>query len=258
MASEPPAEATIAVQRRRPALTVAKWAGIALLGLVLLLGALAFWLNTDAGRRYVVSQINAFETVSGLQVGVERIEGSIFGELTLHGVTLRDPQGVFFYAPEAELDYRPFAYLRSHIDVRSLVIPIARLTRLPTLRPGDPDAPLLPDIDIDVGRLRLGRLLIDPAVTGRRHLLSLDSTLRIAERRAQGALTLQTLVAPGMAGGDRLALRLDAVPEQNRLDIQMAARGPRDGFIAGLAGVDRDLVALVSGRGDWANWRGRG
>ena len=46
---------------------------------------------------------NAFETVSGLRVGVERIEGSVFGDLTLHGVTLSDPQGVFFRAPTAEL-----------------------------------------------------------------------------------------------------------------------------------------------------------
>ena len=95
----------------------------------------------------------------------------MFGELTLHDLSLADPKGIFFRAPTAELDYRPFAYLRSHIDIRSLDIPQARLSRLPELRPGDPNAPLLPDIDIDIGRFRIGRLLIDPAVTGRRHLL---------------------------------------------------------------------------------------
>jgi translocation and assembly module TamB len=31
----------------------------------------------------------------------------------------------------------------------------------------------LPDIDIDIGRFSVGRLLVDPAVTGRRHLVSL-------------------------------------------------------------------------------------
>ena len=107
------------IRRRHPAVSVAKWAGIALLAVLLLIGAMLVWLNTDPGRRFLVRQINAFETVSGLQVGVERIEGSIFGQLTLHGVTLSDPQGVFFRAPTAALDYRPFAYLRSHIDIRS-------------------------------------------------------------------------------------------------------------------------------------------
>jgi translocation and assembly module TamB len=255
MASDPPAE-TIVV-RRGPAMAIAKWAGIVLLALLLFLGAFALWLNSDSGRRYIVSQINAFETVSGLKVGVESIEGSIFGHITLRGLTLSDPRGVFFQAPTAELDYRPFAYLRSHIDVRELDIPAARLTRLPVLRPGDPNAPLLPDIDIDIGRLRLGRLYIDPAVSGRWHLLSLDSDLRIAEGRAQANLIAATLRAPGLAGGDRLALILDAVPESNRLDIQAAAIGPANGFIAGLAGVDQAIVAQIGGRGDWANWQGR-
>lgn len=256
MASEAPAE-TIVVVRRNPALTIAKWSGIVLLAIVLLVGAFALWLTTDSGRRFVVAQINAFETASGLKVGVERIEGSIFGDLTLHGVTLSDPQGVFFRAPTAELDYRPLAYIRNHIDIEALNIPTARLSRLPGLRPGDPDAPLLPDIDIDIGRLTFGRLMIDPAVTGRRHLLGIDSQVHIADGRAQAALDLRALAAPGLGGGDRLALRLDAVPGENRLDIRAVARGPRGGFLAGMAGIDSDIAAQVSGRGDWANWRGR-
>ncbi len=243
--------------RRHPARVAAKWAGIGLLSILLLLGALFVWLNTDPGRRFIVRQINAFETVSGLQVHIDRISGSVFGELTLHGLALSDPRGTFFRAPVAEIGYRPLAYLRNHIDIRSLTIPEARLSRLPELRAGDPDAPLLPDIDIDVGRLSVGRLLIDPAVTGRRHLLGFDSRIRIADGRAQVGLDLRTVAAPGLAGGDRLVLRLDAVPAENRLDIGLGLRGPGDGFIAGLIGVDREIVAEVDGRGDWANWRGR-
>ena len=247
----------VVIRRRHPAVTLARWAGVVLLGVAVLLGAFLLWLNTDPGRRFLVRQINSFETVSGLQVGVERIEGSVFGELTLHGLTLADPQGAFFRAPVAELDYRPFAYFRNHIDIRSLVIPQARLSRLPALRPGDPDAPLLPDIEIDVGRLHVGRLLIDPAVTGRRHLLTLDSRIMIYNGRAEFALGAATVLAPGFAGGDRLALQLDAVPAENRLAIGLTAQGPGDGFIAGLVGTDRPVAAHVAGRGDWANWRGR-
>ncbi len=247
----------IIVRRRHPAVTVARWAAALLFGVVLLLGAFLLWLNTDPGRRFLVRQINAFETVSGLQVDVERIEGSVFGELTLHGLTLADPQGVFFRAPTAELDYRPFAYLRNHIDIRSLNIPAARLSRLPGLRPGDPDAPLLPDIEVDVGRFSIGRLTVDPAVTRRPHLVSLDGRVRIDDGRAELALDAGTIPAAGFAGGDRLALRLDAVPAENRLAIGLLARGPGDGFIAGLIGTDRAVAAHVGGRGDWASWRGR-
>jgi translocation and assembly module TamB len=247
----------VIIRRRHPAATVARWAGAILAGIVLLLGAFLLWLNTDSGRRFLVRQINAFETVSGLQVRVGRIEGSVFGELRLRDLSLADPRGIFFRAPLAEIEYRPLAYFRNHIDIRSLDIPEARLSRLPALRPGDPDAPLLPDINVDVGRLRIGRLLIDPAVTGRRHLVTLDSRVKIAEGRAEVALNAGTLRAPGFAGGDRLVLRLDAVPEANRLDVALVAQGPGDGLIAGLAGTDKPVAAHIEGRGSWSRWQGR-
>ena len=258
MATQAPAAGSVGlVRRRHPALTIAKWTGIGLLSVLLLIIAFLVWLNTDPGRRYIVRQINAFETVSGLQVHVGRIEGSVFGDLILHDLALSDPQGIFFRAPTAELDYRPLSYLRNHIDIESLTIPEARLHRLAALRAADPDAPLLPDIDIDVGRLRIVRLLVDPPVTGRRHLLSIDSQIRIADGRAEMGLDLAALTAPGIAGGDRLWMRLDAAPADNRLDLGLAVRAPGNGFVAGLLGIDRPVVALVEGRGDWADWRGR-
>ena len=257
MATQAPPADPVVVVRRHPAQTAAKWAGIALLTLLLLAGALLVWINSDPGRRFIVRQINTFEAASGLQVHVGGIEGSVFGEMTLHDVALSDPRGIFFRARSAELQYRPLSYLRNHIDIRSLIVPEARLHRLPELRPGDPNAPLLPDIDIDIGRLSVGRMLIDPGITGRRHLLGFDSRIKIADGRAQVGLNLRTIAAPGMTGGDRLVMRLDAVPESNRLDIALALRGPANGFLAGLAGVDRPIAAHVEGRGDWDNWRGR-
>ncbi|MGZ8999344.1 MAG: intermembrane phospholipid transport protein YdbH family protein, partial [Allosphingosinicella sp.] len=227
----------VEVRRYRRTRTAAKYTGFGLLGILLLIAAILVWLNTDPGRRYIVRQINNFEAASGLQVKVDSIEGSVFGNLTLQGVRLSDPRGVFFRASEAEIAYRPFAYFRNHIDIRSLTIPQARLHRLPQLRTVDPNAPLLPDIDIDIGRLRIGRLLIDPPVSGQRHLVSLDSRIKISDGRAELGLSAIALRAPGFAGGDRLALRLDAVPEANKLDIALRAQGPGDGFIAGMIGV---------------------
>ena len=70
--AEPPA-------RRSPWRTVAKWAGIVLAGLLALLALLYVGLNTDPGRRYVVRQINNLEMASGLDIGIGRIEGSLYG-----------------------------------------------------------------------------------------------------------------------------------------------------------------------------------
>jgi len=242
---------------RRRARAAAKYSGFVLLAiLVLLLGVFA-WLNTDLGRRYVVRQINALETASGLDIQVGRIEGSVFGELTLRDLRLSDPKGLFFVAPEAKMDWRPFAYLRNHIDIKGLEIPRARLMRLPELRAGDPNAPLLPNIDIDIGRLQVDRIMVDPAVTGYRHLLTLKGSAKIADGRAQLALDTGAIAAPGLPGGDKLVLRLDAVPEANRLDMGLRLEAPANGFVAKLAGLDQPLSADVNGKGSWADWHGR-
>ena len=249
--------AEIVPRGRQRARAAAKWSGIALIGIVVLIGLFFVWLNSSLGHRYVVKQINELETASGLDIDVGRIEGSLFGELIIHDLTLKDPKGTFFAARQATVDWRPLAYFRNHIDIKRLEIPVARLYRLPELKPGDPNAPLLPDIDIDIGKLEVDRIVVDPAVTGYRHLLSLSGSARIDEGRAQLALDSRAIAAPGLPGGDKLALRLDAVPEENRLAMGVRVEAPANGFVARLAGLNQPLVASVGGHGTWADWRGR-
>lgn len=242
---------------RRRARTAAKWTGVGLIGIVVAILLFFVWLNSSLGHRYVVKQINQLETASGLDIDVGRIEGSLFGELTLHDLTLKDPKGTFFVAPQATLDWRPLAYFRNHIDIKRLEIPQARLYRLPELKPGDPDAPLLPDINIDVGQIKVDRMLVDPAVTGYRHLLSLAGSARIDDGRAQVALDANAIPGPGLPGGDKLALRIDAVPEANRLAMGVRVEAPANGFVAKLSGLNQPLVATLGGNGSWTSWRGK-
>jgi hypothetical protein len=243
---------------RHPVRTAAKWAGIVLGGLLLIIAGLYFGINTDVGRRYVVRQINSLETASGLDIDVGSIEGSIYGELTIRDLTLKDPKGTFFYAPVAVMDWRPFSYFRNHIDIKAITIPRARLSRLPELKEsGDPNAPMLPDLDIDIGRFEVGRMMIDPPVTGQRHLVSLGGRIKIDDGRAQVALNAGALVGPGIAGGDKLVLRLDAVPDANRFDIGARVEAPANGFVSGMTGIRQPLVAAIGGRGSWTNWQGR-
>lgn len=237
--------------------TALKWAGIVLGILLLLVLAIYAWIESDPGRRFIVRQINQLETASGLDIEIGRIEGSVFGEMVVHDLRLSDPQGLFFRAPRVEVDWRPFAYLDNHVDIRSLEIPLARLYRLPELRTVDPDAPLLPDIDIDVGSLNVERLIVDEAVTGNRHVLSLQDSIHIADRRAQVELAVRAIDTPGTAGGDELVFELDAVPEENRLAIALRLQSPEDGFVTGLLGLDRPISARLQGRGTWADWQGR-
>jgi translocation and assembly module TamB len=242
---------------RRRARAAAKWTGIGILSLILLTGLFLLWLNSAMGRGFVVRQINQLETATGLRIHVGRIEGSLFSELTLRDLSLSDPKGNFFTAPEAKMGWRPLAYFGNHIDISSLEVPRAHLYRLPRLKPGDPNAPLLPDIDIDIGRLKVDRIMVDPAVTGYRHLLTLDGSAKIASGRAQVTLFTGAIAGPGLPGGDRMLLKLDAVPKDNKLDMGLRLQAPGNGFVASLTGLTQPLSASVGGKGSWARWDGR-
>jgi translocation and assembly module TamB len=232
---------------------IAIWAGGAVLGLLALAALALLGLDSGPGRRFVVDQIGKFETASGLKVQVGRIEGSIYGKMVLRDVRVRDPRGVFATAPRIDVDWRPFAYINNHVDVRTLSAELVTVSRLPALKPvpADPNAPTLPDIDIDIGRLTVDRLVLEPPVAGRRHVVALDGKARIADRRAQ-----VTANAVAATGGDRLRVVLDAVPDDNRLILDARLRAPAGGLVAGLAGLAAPLAVDIGGRGDWAAWNG--
>ncbi|MGO1304902.1 MAG: translocation/assembly module TamB domain-containing protein, partial [Sphingomonas parapaucimobilis] len=257
MAAEPVNETVIV---RRPLWQrVLKWIGIAILGLILLVGAILLGINTDPGRRFVADQLGGYTTASGLNIKVGRIEGSLYGRMNLVDLRVSDTKGVFLSSPRLDVDWRPFAYTKNHIDVRSLTADLVTLARKPELKPtpSDPNAPLLPDLDIDVNRLAIKRFVIGAPVTGQRHILAIDGKVHIADRRAQVTANADALRGPGIAGGDRLRLVLDAVPDADRLAVDIKLTAPTGGVVASMAGLKAPLTLTVDGRGGWKAWTGR-
>ncbi|GAA4033404.1 hypothetical protein GCM10022281_11500 [Sphingomonas rosea] len=237
---------------------IAKWLAGLLVLVLLLAAALFFGINSDPGRRFVANKIAGLEFANGMKIGVGRIDGSLYGALTLHDFTLADPKGVFFRSPEVKLDWRPFDYLDNHVDIRSLTARTATLARLPEFRASPPsDAPLLPDLDIDIGRLKIDQLVVEAPVTGERRVGFVDGRARIADRRAQVDLQAAIIGGDGRAGGDRLALKLDAVPEDNRLALDARVSAPSGGVFGKLAGLTQPALLRVQGNGDWKAWNGR-
>jgi translocation and assembly module TamB len=253
-----PAETQTVAAKRPLWQSILKWIGIAILSLVALVLLVLFGINTDPGRRLVADQIGGYTTASGLNIKVGRIDGSIYGAMTLSDVRVSDPKGVFLTSPKLAVDWRPFAFARNHVDVRSLTTPLVTLQRRPILNqtPTDPNAPLLPDLDIDVNRLQIARFVIAKPVTGATHIVKIDGAVHIADKRAQLTTNAAALVGPGVAGGDRLTLKLDAVPDQNKLDVNVKLVAPVGGVVATMGSLKAPLTATVDGRGSWKSWRG--
>lgn len=255
MQDDPPDTAATAQPRgwRRPL----RKAMLAVLALVLTMVALAAALDTAPGHRLVARQVSAMTFQNGLRISVGRIDGSLYGRMTLHDLALRDGQGAFLSAPQLAVDWRPLAYLRQHVDIRSISAPRVILHRTPLLKAtGTTEAPMLPDLDIDVGALRIDQFIAEPPVTGERRVLAIRGNAHIADGRAQVRADATTIAVEGDVPADSLAVRLDARPAARQLDMDLALRAPAGGVIAALTGLDRPLAVTVAGRGNWVKWDG--
>lgn len=249
-----------AVVARRPLWQrILKWVLFLILGLAVLVGVVVLGINTDPGRRFVANRIGGYTTASGLNIKVGRIDGSLYGRMVLSDVRVADPKGVFLTSPRLSVDWRPFAFVDNHVDVRALSTELVTLARRPELKqtPSDPNAPLLPDLDIDVNRLHVGRLVLAKPVTGETHIVRIDGAVHIADRRAQLVTDAAALRGAGVAGGDTLHLKLDAVPERNQLDIDLKLNAPVGGVVATMGALKAPLTATVDGRGSWQAWQGK-
>lgn len=231
---------------------VARWLGRLLFGLAVAVLAFIVYLHTPPGRAILVDQIAAFAPASGLQVEVGDIEGSILWSATLTDVELRDADGdLFAEVPRVDLGWRPWKWFFWGLDVRHLVFSGGTLHKLPRLAPGDPDAPILPDFPIRIGRLVVEDLTIDPGLLGAEaRVIQLRSSVAIMDGNAH-------IEAQGnVDGADRLALLLDAAPDADRFDIDLNLDAPAGGLIGTMAGFDQDLLLEMDGQGSWSHWQG--
>ncbi|MEP2235587.1 MAG: translocation/assembly module TamB domain-containing protein [Alteripontixanthobacter sp.] len=238
--------------RRSYARRAGKW----LLGIAALLLALAaavlLFLNTGPGKRFIVDQIADLGLESGLEIEIGRIEGSIYSDAVLHDISLSDPQGVFLTVPRAELDWRPLSWLSSGLDIRSLTARRGTLLRLPELNPGDPDAPLLPGFDIRIDRLELDDFTIAEGIAGDQAVSPVDLVAKVDIRGGRALVD-----AEGALGeADRFDLLLDALPDGNEFDLQLALQAPQGGAIDGLFGLGASYEAQIAGAGTWSEWNG--
>lgn len=237
-------------------LTILRWIGLTLLGLVLLFALFLVGLNSDAGRRFVVTQVEKYEFENGMKIGIGRLDGSLYGQMIIRDFTLSDPKGVFLASPEVKVDWRPIRYFANHVDVRSATAATMTMRRLPEFKVvPDTGEPLLPDIDIDVGLVRVDRFVFEPPVAGERQVAKLNGKIAIADRRAQVTANAET-IAGGGGQGDTLKLLLDAVPEANRLAVTLDVTAPQGGVLAAMGGFKETLTAKLDGRGDWKAWNG--
>jgi translocation and assembly module TamB len=227
-----------------------RWLLGGLLALVLLIAAALVGVDTGPGHRWLADRIAQLETNSGLRITIGRIDGSIYGDATLTDVRVYDLGGLVFHTPRARLDWSPFAWASNRLDLRVLEIGEATLLRAPRTRPPAKPGPILPGFDVRIGRLSVGRLVLAKPVLGTERVARVEGRADIRSGRALVDL------AAVVAGSDRLRVKLDAEPDRNSFDIDVAARGAADGALAKLTGFGRPVALDIRGDGGWTKWAG--
>ena len=234
--------------QRHARLVTAIFVVVALLaGLVV--GARRF-VASDAGRALIVRGLPLYAPQSGLRVSAGAIEGNVFGTLRVRDLALADPAGVFARVPVLDLAWQPLTLLENRLTVRRATAPEVVVLRRPDLRPSA-DRRVLPDIDIVVGRLTIGRLDLAAPVTGIAEAVHLDGSGTALRGRAQ-----VTLAATSATGGDVVRLHLDAAPDADRFDVAATVAAPARGTLARLLALPAALDARVAGQGTWRDWHG--
>jgi translocation and assembly module TamB len=244
-------DTTVIVRRRNPAWTVLLWAGRIVAILLLLLAAAVLYLNTGSGRQFIVNQVAKVSPASGLKISVGRIEGSVLWNATLYDVKFRDAKDkLFLTVPTVELNWRPYKFPFSGLDVRSLVLHHGTLYAKPTLNPGNPNAPTLPNFDIRVDQFVIDDMTVSPGLMGKERHVDFRANVDIR----QGLVKLN---ANGqLGGGDRFTALVNAEPDGNVFDLDLDYRAPADGLLSSLTGAKKDWRVRLLGNGTWTKWDG--
>ena len=239
-------------RRRRPVRRGSLLAlGALLVVVALAMTAVAYWLDSDSGHEFLIKRVEAIEPENGMRIGIGAIKGSIYREMEIVDLALSDPKGVFFQASSITVDWNPLAWIFNELYISDALVTQARLDRLPKFIDTEKDGPLLPGFNIYLGAFKANDLILGKAVTGEEQQADLTGALDIRAGRAMVIVDAATT-----RSGDKIALRLNAEPERERLDLNADITAPAEGVIARYLGLKQDFSMSLSGKGDWTKWDG--
>ncbi|MFT8736242.1 MAG: translocation/assembly module TamB domain-containing protein [Zymomonas mobilis] len=234
------------------------WGSVCLAGLALVVASLVVFLDTAVGHRIIVHYINKYTTESGLKVKLKRIDGSIYQAFRLIDVKAYDQHGRFLDMPSLFVEWHPLDYRYGIITIKTLHAPMVGLLRNPEMKPtkSDPNAPLLPNIHLDIDRIDLDRIDISKNLDGQNHRLHMHGRLALIRGQITVKANAGADKGQGISGGDTLSLQFDAKPAANLLVVDAHLNAPVGGVVDGLTHLGKPLIMDAAGKGNWQDWRG--
>lgn len=211
---------------------IAGWtAGIIVLLILVLLGAVILAGNTTGGR-HLIERLTPSLTHG--RVRIDGLGGSFPASIEIGRLSLSDARGVWLTAEQVSLDWMPIDLLIADLHVESLQIARIDAARRPVPQPApaarrNKRGSALPRIRIDLDRLSIGALVLEPPLAGTRASLAVQGS---AHLRSSGVVSASLAARRTNGAGDySLDLRLDASHVDATLEAREPASGPLEHLV---------------------------
>ncbi len=208
--------------------------------------ALRYWITSDGGRAFIVSQIDGRRIGPLGTIRISGLQGDPLDAATVADITLVDDEGIWLRAKDARLEWTPTELLAGQLEIRAIKIRKVDMLRSPRTTYQNENNPP-PDIGLRLDQIEIDEFEIADNVIGP------NAKYRISGGAAQGRNGggfARLVVAPISGPADRADISAEWT-EEGTLKGQVAIAGPAGGLVSVLTQAPEDdpvtLSASLSG-----------
>jgi translocation and assembly module TamB len=219
---------------------------VAAIVLVIVGVGLRYWITSDGGRAFIVSQIDGRKIGPLGVIRISGLKGDPLKAATLADIALVDDDGVWLRAHDARIDWTPSQLFAGNLEIAAIEVRDIDVRRRPhtTEKSKNNGAP---DIGLKLDKLTIHEIKLADGVVGPAASFAIDGG---GARARDGSGFARLSVAPLAGPGDRLQANAEW-SAKGALTGQANATGPAGGAFANLLrapeGASVALDAYLSG-----------
>ena len=204
--------------------------------------ALRFWITSDGGRAFILSQIDGRKVGPFGTLRLSGLKGDPLEAATLADIALIDDDGVWLRARDARVEWTPTALFAGELEVRSIAIRSVEVVRRPKLELQDDKTPP-PDIGLRLDSVTVGDLKLAEPVIG---IPARYSIAGGAARPRDGSGFARLTLTPVEGPADKANLSAEWTA-QGALKASADMSGPAGGLLAAMVQAPKDAPVAFNG-----------
>ncbi len=227
--------------------------------LVLLVAVLFLVAQTPWAKRRIASAVErALGKMTGSEVRIKSLRGTVPFSVVLDDVRFEDTDGVWLQLDDLHVRWAPLALVRGHIVVHEITSSAVTLERVPPMprrppqRPRPPWREMIPSIV--VGKTEIKQLTLGPALAGERTVLHVAGSVSARRPMERAATTWRIERTDADAYADISATLHD---EPAELSLTISVHEPDGRVLGRLAGLPEpgDVNVFLRGAGPLTAWK---